>query len=100
MTRGPSDTRNRVADQERHLDAMRGRSNPTAPDSGERLLRIVRRLLAGETITSRDVIREFGVSRETASRDVALLGMYLPLEIERSTFGAQGGRFKVIRLPR
>lgn len=76
------------------------KGSPGQPDSGVRLLLLVRKLLAGQALTSHDVVHEFGVSIHTAGRDIAMLGMYLPLEIKRTSFGAQGGRSKVVRLAR
>lgn len=56
-------------------------TNPGVIYSNVRLLRIARRVYEGGEITAKWIMGEFGVSWSTAKKDMALVGMYLPVEI-------------------
>lgn len=65
-----------------------------------RMLRIARHVFEGGEITAKWIMGEFGVSWSTAKKDMQLVGMYLPVEIEKpARWPGQDPRAKRLRLP-
>lgn len=74
----------------------------TRPDvegrRGVRLLVTARHLLAGGEVTSRWVMRRFGVSSSAACMDMRYLRLYFPVSVRRDTSAPSDRRSKRMRL--
>lgn len=58
------------------------RPGPQAVPLAVRMLRIARRLIDGEMVTTAWICKTFDVGRSAAERDLRLVRMYLPVESE------------------
>ena len=75
-------------------------TRPGVEFTNVRMLRVARFIYEGGTVTSAWMMQEYGISLSTAKKDMALIGMYLPVEIDQPEFAQAGQRRKCLRLAR
>lgn len=63
-----------------------------------RALISARHLIEGGEVTSRWIMKRFGTCRTGAMKDMALLRLYLPLDVQHRTTGPTHGRAQRLRL--
>lgn len=68
---------------------MTPKRNVSTPDTRERMLRLAKKLYAGEIITARAIVDEFGLSWSSAKRDIQLIRMFLPVTHWRPRYKAE-----------